>query len=264
MKKLSAIFVLVLFGTMTYAQWTSIAPNYIYNNNPTPARVGVNTAAPMELMHIYTTSAGSSGDARAVFLAESGYAGTATKTLGGFQANAANGDKFLMALRHNAGGYQDLLQSVYNSATSSWSEYMYFRFDNTTWYMRNGVSDARFENTGAVAIGMGTYAIPTGAKLAIGGKVVAKEIEVTLTGMPPDFVFNSDYKLASLYDVENFVNTNKHLPGVPSASEMTTNGVNVGDMNMTLLQKVEELTLYMINLQKENDALKSRVSQLEK
>jgi hypothetical protein len=80
----------------------------------------------------------------------------------------------------------------------------------------------------------------------------------------PDFVFNSDYKLKSLYEVENFINLNKHLPDVPSEKEVTANGLNLGDMNATLLQKVEELTLYMIDLKKENDALKSRVSNLEK
>ncbi|HPS63504.1 MAG TPA: hypothetical protein PLK82_10615, partial [Bacteroidales bacterium] len=85
----------------------------------------------------------------------------------------------------------------------------------------------------------------------------------TLTGMP-DYVFNKDYKLRSLYDVENFINTNKHLPGVPSEKEVVGKGLNLGDMNSVLLQKVEELTLYMINLQKENDALKVRVSNLEK
>ena len=100
-------------------------------------------------------------------------------------------------------------------------------------------------------------------KLAVGGKVACKEVEVTLAYFP-DFVFSSDYKLRSLYDVENFINTNKHLPDVPSAKEVASNGVNLGDMNATLLQKVEELTLYMIQLQKENDALKARVSNLEK
>lgn len=106
-------------------------------------------------------------------------------------------------------------------------------------------------------------AIPSGAKVAVGGKVVCKEIEVTLAGLP-DFVFNKDYKLMSLYDVENFINSNKHLPGVPSEKEVLENGLNLGDMNATLLQKVEELTLYMIQLQKDNDALKARISSLEK
>jgi len=261
MKKLLAVLVLVLFGTMTYAQWSTNGAN-IYNT--TTGRLGINISTPTELLHIYSAGTGSGADSRAVFLASSGYTGTALKTLGGFQANANNGDKFLMALRYNNNGYSDLLQSVYNASTSSWSEFLYFRFDTKAFEIHDGVANVNFQNTGAISIGMGTLPVPSGAKVAIGGKVVAKEIEVTLTGMPPDFVFNNDYKLASLYDVENFINTNKHLPGVPSATEMTSKGLNVGDMNMTLLQKVEELTLYMINLQKENDALKARVNRLEK
>jgi hypothetical protein len=117
--------------------------------------------------------------------------------------------------------------------------------------------------TYGVAIGMGALPIPAGVKLAVGGKVVCKEVEVTLTGMP-DYVFRSDYKLRSLYEVENFIKANSHLPEVPSEAEVLANGLNLGDMNAVLLKKVEELTLYMIELKKENDALKSRVENLEK
>jgi len=271
MKKLLAILVLVLFGTMTFAQW-SAGPGNLWNL--TTGRIGVNTSAPAELMHIYTTGGGTAGDSRAIFQAESNYSGSALKTLGGFQAKSTlNGDMFLMQFRHNAGGYSDMLQSCYHSTYpgGGYAEFMYFRFDTQKWEMRSGVIDAQFlnagnvlfDNTGAVGIGMGATAIPAGAKLAVAGKVACKEVEVTLTGFP-DYVFNSDYKLRSLYDVESFINTNKHLPDVPSAKEVIDNGLNLGDMNATLLQKVEELTLYMIDLKKENDALKARVSNLEK
>jgi len=81
------------------------------------------------------------------------------------------------------------------------------------------------------------------------GKLKAKEIEVTLANWP-DFVFGKDYKLPSLSEVEQFVTQNQHLPNVPSAAEVEANGVNVGEMNAKLLQKVEELTLYIIQIEK--------------
>ncbi|MDP1622357.1 MAG: hypothetical protein Q8M08_08450 [Bacteroidales bacterium] len=263
MKKILAILVIVFFSTMSYAQWFG-GPGNLYM---TGGNVGVGTVAPATLIH--GMSAGNS-----TLRMESSYAGAGLQTMGQFQAKSTeNGDLFIMAFRHNAGGYSDMLQSVYHSTYpgGGFAEFMYFRFDTQEWQMRTGVIDAKFgnsgkvsfENPGGVAVGMGALPIPAGAKVAIGGKVVCKEIEVTLTGMP-DYVFNSDYKLLSLYDVENFINVNKHLPGVPSESEVVANGLNLGDMNATLLMKVEELTLYMIDLKKENDALKTRVSNLEK
>ena len=92
----------------------------------------------------------------------------------------------------------------------------------------------------------------------INGLVCAKEIRVLLSGAPcwPDFVFGNDYHLLPLRDVEQFIAENQHLPNVPSAAEVETNGVNVGEMNAILLQKVEELTLYLIQLQKQVDELK--------
>lgn len=66
----------------------------------------------------------------------------------------------------------------------------------------------------------------------------------------PDFVFKNDYELMSFMDLENFINKNHHLPGVPSENEVHSNGVDLGEMNKVLLQKVEELTLYVIDLNK--------------
>jgi hypothetical protein len=268
MKKIFAIITFVLFASFSYAQWTSSGSN-IYNNAPATARVGVNITAPTELMHIYSAGTATGADGRAVYLAQSNYTGSALRTLGGFQANAANGDKFLMAFRHNGGGYQDMLQSVYINSSAAWAEFMYFRYDNQKWEMRAGVVDAEFLNAGKLlmnnpgGVGIGTTGIASGVKLQIGGKVKCQEVEVAVTPWP-DHVFKAGYNLMPLNEVEAFINANSHLPGVPSEAEVANNGVNVGKMNATLLQKVEELTLYMIDLKKENDALKARVSNLEK
>jgi len=80
--------------------------------------------------------------------------------------------------------------------------------------------------------------------------VLAKQIQVK-TSVWADYVFNKDYKLRPLQEVEAYISANNHLPEVPSESEVVKDGINVSEMNATLLKKVEELTLYMIQQQKE-------------
>ena len=102
-----------------------------------------------------------------------------------------------------------------------------------------------------------------GYRLAIAGKAVAEEIVVKLQGTWPDYVFSNEYKLPSLTEVEQFIRINKHLPQVPRAQDVEENGLPLGDMNAILLKKIEELTLYMIALKKENENLTKRVEELE-
>jgi hypothetical protein len=98
----------------------------------------------------------------------------------------------------------------------------------------------------------------TSYKLDVNGKIRANEIVVNTTGA--DFVFADSYKLSTLKEVELFVKANKHLPGIASASEMTEQGMEVGELTKTLLQKVEELTLYIIEQQKQIDSLKANTA----
>ena len=78
-----------------------------------------------------------------------------------------------------------------------------------------------------------------------------------------DNVFTPDYQLLSLQKLEKFIHDNKHLPDVPSTEEVMTNGLDLGKKNATLLKKVEELTLYMINLKKELDETKESLQELK-
>ena len=94
-------------------------------------------------------------------------------------------------------------------------------------------------------------------KLAVNGKIRATEIKVD-SGPWPDYVFEESYQLPSLKETEAFVKLNKHLPGVPKAKEIEENGLSLGEMNKILMQKVEELTLHMIRLDKENEELKQQ------
>jgi hypothetical protein len=76
-----------------------------------------------------------------------------------------------------------------------------------------------------------------------------------------DFVFDNNYKLLSLTEVENYIFQHKHLPDISPATEMQTNGVNIGDMLNKLLQKIEELTLYSIHQDKENAELGKQLAE---
>ena len=129
-----------------------------------------------------------------------------------------------------------------------------------TW---NGTSDVSrlFINTNGY-VGIGN--LNPSCKLDVCGTIRANEIKVDLTG-GCDFVFKSDYKLIDLKDLEIFVATNQHLPEIASEKEMIENGVNMKEFQMKLLQKIEEMTLYMIEqnkriekLENENDELKKK------
>jgi hypothetical protein len=104
----------------------------------------------------------------------------------------------------------------------------------------------------------------TDAKLTVKGKIHAEEVKVDLSVPAPDYVFEKAYDLKPLAEVETFITANKHLPEIPSAKAMEKEGVNVGDMQMKLLRKIEELTLYLFEQKKEITALKQEVAALKK
>ena len=99
--------------------------------------------------------------------------------------------------------------------------------------------------------------------VTLSGKVIAREIEVNLTDWP-DHVFKTGYTLRPLSEVETFIKANKHLPDVPSETEVVSKGVNLGQMDAILHRKIEELTLYMIELKKENEELRNTINEINR
>jgi hypothetical protein len=113
-------------------------------------------------------------------------------------------------------------------------------------------------NSGKVGIGTAN----PDEKLTVAGTVHARKVIVD-TSAGADFVFEDDYDLAPLDEVESFIEDNRHLPEIPPAEKMITRGIELAELNVKLLQKIEELTLYIIEQNKEITDLKKRMGDIE-
>ncbi len=127
-------------------------------------------------------------------------------------------------------------------------------------------------------VGIGIQSPDSNYKLDVAGKIKSdyiqsKEIRVSQANIDTlnikteawaDYVFKDDYQLPSLDSVETFIKENKHLPDVPSEKEVKENGLNMSEMMATQMKKIEELTLYMIEMKKENKLLKAEMAELKK
>ncbi|WP_212002760.1 hypothetical protein [Chitinophaga sp. HK235] len=100
-------------------------------------------------------------------------------------------------------------------------------------------------------------------KLSVKGTIKAEKIKVTIKDWP-DYVFNPDYTLPSLQETARYITEHKHLPDIPAAAEVEESGLDVGEMNKKLLQKVEELTLHLIEQQKVIQSQQTAITQLNK
>lgn len=101
-------------------------------------------------------------------------------------------------------------------------------------------------------------------KLAVKGKILAEEIKVTTASADwPDYVFKSNYILSSLRETEKYIQKNGHLPDVPTAEEVESDGVSLGHMNKILLKKIEEMTLHLIEKDKVINRIMERLEKLE-
>jgi hypothetical protein len=113
-------------------------------------------------------------------------------------------------------------------------------------------------------IRVGTLNGATGFIACIGGKLIAEEVRVELEASWPDYVFDADYNLMPLEQLKKEINQHKHLPGIPSAAQIEEQGgVDLGAMQTKLVEKVEELTLYLIQLKEQNDKLQATNEKLQ-
>jgi hypothetical protein len=122
------------------------------------------------------------------------------------------------------------------------------------------IGDVLF-NTVSGNVGIGTN--NPSEKLSVNGNIVTKKVRVTQTGWA-DYVFDKAYKLPTLREIEQYIQKYKHLPEVPTSQEVQEKGVDVGNTQVLLLKKVEELTLYLIQQNKEIEQLKKELNELKK
>lgn len=120
---------------------------------------------------------------------------------------------------------------------------------------------AKLHISSNVMIGSGSPA--AGYLLSVNGKIMAEEVRVELDASWPDYVFEEHYNLTPLSQLEKFIRINKHLPNIPSAGQVKDQGLNLGDMNRLLLEKIEELTLYIIQQDKKISALQEKVQVIQ-
>jgi hypothetical protein len=121
--------------------------------------------------------------------------------------------------------------------------------------------NAKLHVSSNVMIGTGN---PTaGYALSVNGKIISEEVRVEADVSWPDYVFENKYPLIALTELESYINNNKHLPNIPSAQEVKKEGIALGDMNRRLLEKIEELTLYIIQQEKRLNTLQQQVDSIQ-
>jgi hypothetical protein len=191
-------------------------------------KIGVGIATPSSQLDVFHNGTGS------VLRVGGNAVGTANDAGVDFYANNAN----------NVPTYARIALGLNTGTVGSETGYLNFSTINTGTLTEK----MRLTAEGNVLIGQTTQ-INSAYKLDVNGKARANEIVVNTTGA--DFVFDKKYTLPKLSDVKAYIDKNQHLPEIPSAKEMQTNGMNVGEINTKLLQKVEELTLYLIDKDKQ-------------
>jgi hypothetical protein len=183
-----------------------------------------------------------------------------------------------LAVKGNAANGTNI--DLFGTATSGWDNQI--RFKNSSGTTRHVITDDLSSNNlvihpgfGGGANGMvqidgklkiGDVNTPNDYRLYVADGIMTEKVKVAVktTNDWSDFVFDKNYKLRTFSELENYLAANQHLPGVPSTDDVMCNGIDVGKMDATLLQKVEELTLYVLQLKKENEKQQQEIEGLVK
>jgi hypothetical protein len=245
-----SFFVIVLF--------TISAAVKAQNTFPATGNVGIGTASPAKNLHLLTTTLGAENTIRLVssdsYMSASNrnyidivsFPANATYTSGGLEIRLArvNNTTGNPVFTTNLRLYSGIL------AVSRFND-----IDNINYFLDPSNTATSLNVAGGI-ISKEIQVVDLNTKFIKSDEIKTKNLNLEVTHVA-DYVFNKDYKLKSLAEVELYIKANKHLPEIPSATDMQTNGMNVADMNNLLLQKVEELTLYVINLEKKINVLET-------
>jgi hypothetical protein len=139
-----------------------------------------------------------------------------------------------------------------NSTAHGWNFY------GGTTVVANLDGAGNFSTTGNMVVGNSTAQ----TTLKVNGEITARKVKVTQSGWP-DYVFANDYNLPSLQEISRYIKENHRLPGVPAAAEVEKSGLDVGEMQKTMMEKIEQLTLHLIRLDEENRQLKEELEKLK-
>lgn len=196
-------------------------------------QIGVGTSTPRSLLHLNETTS------------------SISTPLSIANSNGNNGDFTGIRFKSNAGSSNTKFKGgiLFERTSGNGRGSLHFLTNNLDNTSNVGLDDIRLSILRNGMVGIGTK--NPDELLTVKGKIHSEEVIVDLSVPGPDYVFEEDYDLPSLTEIEAFIKANKHLPEVPSAKEMEENGIVLGKMNMLLLKKIEELTLHTINQQKE-------------
>jgi hypothetical protein len=247
--------VLRIDGTDPYAQFynAAVAKGYVQvtGSDFKLGTVGTNTGGKVQI---------TAGSSTALTIASSGNVGIGTTTPS-IKLHLKGSNELLRLdgtsaqLQFYNGGFKGFMKIEGNDVKLGTNG------GNTTgdlYFYTNNNAHMMIDESGNIT--MGTFDPGAGYKLSVGGKIICEELKVQLQPFP-DYVFEEDYKLASLYEVEASIRANKHLPGFPAAKEVEES-MGIGELQTKMMEKLEELTLYVIDLQKQNDALKQDLASL--
>lgn len=190
----------------------------------------------------------------------------------GFEPAAGGGNKPLLEIQRPLSGDDDILlslRSTFREATATVlqadTKRVYLGGAATrTALVPDGVFDLAVGRGIAVGVNNVTERLPTDYRLVVGGKVLVEEVRIKLIKDWADYVFQPDYRLATLPEVATYIRDHQHLPDMPSAADVSATGVSLGEMQAKLLRKIEELTLHAIEQHKTIESLQARLHRLER
>lgn len=240
MKKLILCASLLLSAQLTKAQWSlTAAPSLTTANS-----VGIGTVTPATKLHV---------DAGVITVTGNNSYGGPQVVLGPAPSN------------NNAWGIECM-----STGLNFWRPFNYSNAGNYFLFLKHSTGNVGIKtdnptagltvNSNMLVGNPATVSLPAGYKLYVETGILTEKVKVAIktTANWSDFVFDKNYKMLSLPEVESYIKANKHLPGIPSAEEVVANGVDLAEMDARLLQKIEELTLHIISLEKEISNLKEK------
>lgn len=258
MKKVSFILCICLLTCVTVSAQT--------NTFPSSGNVGIGTQSPEKLLHIQGSGTRIvSGSGWGGEIVPTGYHQTLSLTTNLYYTGSGSPEQNMRYLKgpgvHASGGALLYLRSNNNTGRG----FYFYTADESTGVDADAIlterlrirhnGTATFMNT---SVGIGT--ISPSAKLAVNGDIKTKEIIVTKQSTDwPDYVFEAGYHLQDLTELESYINEHNHLPGIPTKKDIEQNGQSLGAIQGKLLKKIEELTLYVIEQQKQIKKLQQQL-----